>query len=48
MSQSNEMHTATVQLPTGVATAGTAGDIYVINRLGVHPVALELSNPPHL
>jgi len=34
MSQSNEMHTATVQLPTGVATAGTAGDIYVINRLG--------------
>lgn len=34
MSQSNEFHTATVQLPTGVATAGTAGDVYVINRLG--------------
>ena len=34
MSQSNEFHTASVQLPTGVATAGTDGDVYVINRLG--------------
>lgn len=34
MSVQNDFFTATVQLPTGVATAGTAGDIYVINRLG--------------
>lgn len=34
MSHQNESHTDTVQLPTGVATAGTDGDIYVINRMG--------------
>lgn len=34
MSVQNDFFTATVQLPTGVATAGTDGDIYVINRLG--------------
>jgi hypothetical protein len=34
MSIQNDSHTATVQLPTGVATAGDPGDIYVINRLG--------------
>ena len=34
MSKDNELYTSVVQLPTGVATAGTAGDIYVINRLG--------------
>ena len=34
MSVQNDSHTDAVQLPTGVATANTAGDIYVINRLG--------------